>query len=225
VTFTGTVFAFDLDDTLAPECDYVESGLAAAGALVDAAAPGGEPAGAWLVALWRGERARDGFQRLVAVRGLDPDVWLPRLKDAYRAHEPTLRPRRGAVEALSALEASGARLALVSDGYLDVQRRKWAALRLPNSFDPVVFTDEMGRDHWKPHPWGFERVMAAHPSARRFVYVADNPAKDFIAPNRLGWTTVMLRVADAIHPAEAARGDAAPAVTIASFAELPLIAP
>lgn len=220
----GTVVAFDLDDTLVAECDYVESGLAAAGALVDALAPGREPAGPWLVELWRRERARDGLQRLIAERGLDAAQWLPRLKEAYRAHDPVLRPRVGVVDALDALEASGVRLALVSDGYLAVQRRKWRALRLPNRFDPVVFTDERGRDHWKPHPWGFEQVMSAHPGARRFVYVGDNPAKDFIAPNRLGWMTVMLRSADAIHPPVDAAGGAAPARVVRSFAEIaPLI--
>lgn len=221
---SGTVVAFDLDDTLVAECEYVESGLAAAGALVDALAPGREPAGPWLVALWRQERARDGMQRLIAARGLDAAEWLPRLIEAYRAHDPVLRPRAGAVEALRALEASGARLAIVSDGYLAVQQRKWSALRLPNHFDPVVFTDERGRDHWKPHPWGFEQVMRAHPRARRFVYVGDNPVKDFIAPNRLGWMTVMLRSADAIHPAVNAAGDAAPARVVTTFAEIaPLI--
>jgi putative hydrolase of the HAD superfamily len=29
--------------------------------------------------------------------------------------------------------------------------------------------------------------------AERYVYVGDNPAKDFIAPNQLGWITIGLR--------------------------------
>jgi putative hydrolase of the HAD superfamily len=214
------VFCFDLDDTLFSEADYVESGLLAAGALVDAEAPSAEPAGDWLVALWRRERARDAFQQLLRRRELHPEVWLPRLKDAYRAHLPRIRPRAGVAEALAALRDGGASLALVSDGLLDVQRRKWSALGFSRDFHPVVFTDERGRDHWKPHPWAFECVMQAHPAASRFLYVGDNPAKDFIAPNRLGWTTVMVRDDRNLHAAACATGDAAPHVTVESLGSL-----
>src|SRR3990172_9767939 len=99
-----TVFCFDLDDTLISEWDYVESGLRAAGAMVDLEAPADEPAGTWLVALWRRERARDAFQRLIRERGLEP-AWLQRLKDAYRNHAPALEPRPGVAEILTALTA------------------------------------------------------------------------------------------------------------------------
>jgi putative hydrolase of the HAD superfamily len=217
---TPTVFCFDLDDTLISEWDYVESGLRAAGALVDAEAPGAEPAGRWLVSRWRRERARDLFQRLIQERQLDPEPWLQRLKDAYRGHEPVLTPRPGVAEVLTGLTARGARLSLVSDGQLDSQRRKWAALRLPFHFAPLVFTDEKGRAFWKPHPWGFEQVMREHPDASRYFYVADNPAKDFIAPNRLGWTTVMVRHERNLHAADVIPGDAAPEITADSLTEI-----
>jgi putative hydrolase of the HAD superfamily len=214
------VVCFDLDDTLFSEADYVESGLRAAGALVDAEAPDLEPAGAWLVALWRRERARDAFQQLLQARGLDPASWLERLKGAYRAHQPELRPRAGVLEALGCLVDRGASLAIVSDGHLDVQRRKWAALRLPFAFAPVVFTDVRGRSFWKPHPWAFQLVMESHPSQARFFYVGDNPAKDFIAPNRLGWTTVIVRNERNLHPASSAAPDAAPHLTVESLGAL-----
>ncbi len=186
------VICFDLDDTLVSEADYVESGLRAVGTLLDRELPGPEPGARWLVERWRQTRARDLFQQLLARRGAEEARWLPRLVAAYRAHLPTLAPRPGAVEALGAILARGDRLALVSDGWLDVQRRKWEALALPFPFAPVVFTDERGRGFWKPHPWGFEQVMAAHPDAAGFVYVGDNPAKDFEAPAALGWATVLL---------------------------------
>jgi putative hydrolase of the HAD superfamily len=31
------------------------------------------------------------------------------------------------------------------------------------------------------------------------VYVADNPAKDFVAPRALGWATVRVRRAGSLH--------------------------
>jgi len=220
VTAGPHVFCFDLDDTLCSESDYVESGLRAAGALVDAEAPGPEPAGPWLVALWRRERPRDAFQQLLRARGLHGEGWLARLKAAYRAHEPDIQPRAGVCEALRGLLERGASLSLLTDGDLEVQRRKWAALRLPFPFAPVVFTDEKGRPYWKPHPWAFERVMEAHPSAAGFLYVGDNPAKDFVAPNRLGWTTVMVRDERNLHPAACAEAGAAPHLTVPSLAAL-----
>jgi putative hydrolase of the HAD superfamily len=122
------------------------------------------------------------------------------------------------LDTLAAIVARGARLALISDGALDVQRRKWAALRLPFRFQPVVFTDEKGRAYWKPNPWAFERVMSAHRDGGRFVFVGDNPAKDFLAPNRLGWTTAMVRDPRNVHPAVFDAGDpGAPQIVLDSF--------
>ncbi len=199
------VVCFDLDDTLVSEREYVESGLRAAGAVLDRELAGGEPAGAWLVERWRRTGERDLFQQLLALRGAEAARWLPRLVAAYREHRPALAPRAGAVPALRALLAGGHRLALLSDGRVEVQRRKWEALGLSLPFAPVIFTDERGRAFWKPHPWGYERVMAAHPDAAGFVYVGDNPAKDFDAPDALGWTTVLLEHEENLYPADAGR--------------------
>jgi putative hydrolase of the HAD superfamily len=193
------VFCFDLDDTLVSETEYVESGLRAAGELLDRDAPGSRSA-EWMVALWRRARPADAFQQALARVGADPARWLPRLRAAYREHRPALTPRPGALDLLGAITRRGDRLALISDGDLGAQRRKWEALALPHRFDPVVFTDEHGRACWKPSPFAYRRVMAAHPDARGFVYVGDNPAKDFVAPNALGWTTVQV-----LHPANLRR--------------------
>jgi len=62
--------------------------------------------------------------------------------------------------------------------------------------------------------------MRAHSGASRFVYVGDNPTKDFIAPNRLGWITVMVRHERNLHPAESPPGDASPTLTTDSLTEL-----
>ena len=59
-------------------------------------------------------------------------------------------------------------------------------------------------------------------SGDRFVYVGDNPAKDFVAPNAMGWTTIMIRRPGArlIHAnAETAAGGAAQHV-VASLEDL-----
>jgi len=220
----AAVFCFDLDDTLVSESEYVESGLRAAGALLDRWAPAARSA-EWMAALWRRDRPPDVFQRALARLGADPERWLPRLTAAYRAHRPVLTPRPGALALLGAITRRGDRLALISDGALDAQRRKWKALALPHRFDPIVFTDENGRACWKPHPWAYRRVMAAHPDARAFVYVGDNPAKDFLAPNALGWTTVQVLHPENLRRPLAARAGAAARRAVSDLAHVLDVAP
>lgn len=195
------MFCFDLDDTLVSENQYVESGLRAVGPIIDewAGGRGGGGSGEWLVAEWRRTRGRDLFQRRLQELALDPEL-LPQLIEGYRNHSPTLSLRDGAREVLERIVRGGDRLSLISDGVLTAQRRKWDALRLPFPFEPVIFTDARGRDYWKPHPWAFEVVMAAARGATAFVYIADNDEKDFVAPNRLGWTTVHLRHRGNLRP-------------------------
>ena len=46
----------------------------------------------------------------------------------------------------------------------------------------------------KPHPRGFLTIQDEFDlPAREFVYVADNPGKDFVGPRSLGWKTVRVR--------------------------------
>lgn len=214
------VFCFDLDDTLISECEYVESGLRAVGrALDELSRVGSGASGEWLVTEWRRARSRDLFQRRLAELGLDP-AWLPRLLDEYRRHEPVIRLREGAQDVLRALSRRGDGLALISDGLLGSQQAKWRALRLDVPFHPVIFTDERGREFWKPHPWSFELVMRSAPDATAFVYVADNEDKDFVAPNRLGWMTVQLRHAENLRPCRDVEGDARPRLKVDRFATL-----
>ena len=88
----------------------------------------------------------------------------------------------------------------MTDGYADVQERKIEALGLAQRIGCRILTDVLGRSFWKPSAEGFHRVMAVLPgSAEGFVYVADNPRKDFIAPRALGWRTARIRRAGGEH--------------------------
>ena len=44
--------------------------------------------------------------------------------------------------------------------------------------DPVVYTDQWGRAHWKLSPRGFCTFSTRATAPERCMYVADNPAKD-----------------------------------------------
>jgi putative hydrolase of the HAD superfamily len=118
----------------------------------------------------------------------------------YRTHVPTIALASDAAAWLSRHRHS-TRLALITDGLAITQTNKIRALGLDRGgIAPLVCTDEWGRQWWKPHPRSFEFVARhfGEPGAR-CVYVADNPAKDFIAPRALGWRTVQICRDGALH--------------------------
>lgn len=192
---------FDLDDTLYPERDYVMSGFRA-------------------VARWaethRGIDSATGFAELQAlydrgIRGDTFDQWLRmhqiddrrevlQLVQVYREHEPSIAPFPEVPDLLSSLK-SRYLLGLISDGHLEVQRRKLNALKLAEWFDAIVFSDELGQDAWKPSTRPFEVLLQrlGNLPPQEAVYVGDNPAKDFLAARRSGLVSVEVRRRDGVY--------------------------
>jgi putative hydrolase of the HAD superfamily len=61
-------------------------------------------------------------------------------------------------------------------------------------FQAVVLSDELGLGCWKPSPAPYRKMLAALAvPAGDALYVADNPAKDFVAARKAGWWTVQVR--------------------------------
>ena len=54
-----------------------------------------------------------------------------------------------------------------------------------------------------------------------FVYVGDNPVKDFVAPNAMGWTTIQIVRDGGIHDATKLIDGGTPQHKITSLAALP----
>src|SRR5262249_9505318 len=119
------------------------------------------------------------------------------LIDVYRDHDPVIKL---APDAQAALRQIGPEcpVAIITDGPLLSQQRKCEALRLADVAWPLILTEQWGSRYRKPHRRSYEHV-ATSIQARRFVYVADNPAKDFNAPKELGWLTVRVRRAEGLH--------------------------
>jgi len=184
---------FDLDDTLYPERDYVLSGFRSVSAWAEDHL--GIPAGqgfAELKGLFEKGGRGNTFNRWIEAHGLLPDSLVPQLVQVYREHVPTLAPFPEVPDLLNSLRQQY-RLGLLGDGYLAVQQRKLTALNLAHHFDAIVFSDEWGREAWKPCTKPFEvilqRLAAAPPAA---VYVADNPTKDFLGARRIGMFTIQV---------------------------------
>lgn len=192
---------FDLDDTLYPERQFALCGFRACGV--------------WAKEQFGVDGVADEMTRL-----LDAGMLGKLFTTVLQTHMPEHRPEhiqtlrevyRGASAELTlfddaqwALEhyASKSPLGLITDGTHTVQRKKVAALALEPRFHEIVYTDALGDDraYFKPHPRAFERVAAAiGEPGDRFVYVGDNPVKDFVAPNAMGWTTVQIVRDGGIH--------------------------
>jgi len=196
----------DIDDTLYLERDYVRSGFAA----VDAWASdelGVEGLGERAWAAFEAGTRRTIFDEALAGAGVEatPDL-VPRLVEVYRSHAPTIEMLTDARAWLDGL-ARHVALAVVTDGPLASQQAKAEALLLSRWADLMVFTETLGPGRGKPHPAAFEQLeREVGLRGDRCAYVADNPAKDFVAPHRLGWRTVRVRRPGGLH-AEAPSGD------------------
>ena len=202
---------FDLDDTLYPERDYAFSGFAAvAAAFADTF---GDPhkTAARMRTLFDTEHRPKLFNALLAQRGLPEDQKLiAQMIRTYRRHRPTIALYPDADAALTRLRSTY-KLGIISDGLMITQSRKLKALRLRDRFDRIIMTGELGPGYEKPHPRAFEWMAECLMlEGRQFVYVADNTAKDFIAPNALGWLTVQIVREHGIYRHEApAKGSSA----------------
>lgn len=183
----GWVVAFDLDDTLYKEADFVASGY---GVVAKHLQSLGRSSVLDDLLRLSAERVPDVFGALIEQHSLAAEVSKADLIEMYRFHAPTIALAPGAAETLMALRDRGATLCLITDGRSRTQRNKLQALGVIEHFDPIIISEEIGSE--KPAEANFRAVMARHPG-RRYAYVADNTTKDFITPRRLGWTTFCLR--------------------------------
>lgn len=212
---------FDLDDTLYPEASYARSGLRAAGQWAEQEL-GLADLGSALVTLFDGGRRGDIFDMGLAALGHPAGkATVQRLLDVYRSHAPELAPYEDAIWAMVHYGAH-VPLGLITDGYANVQQAKVAALGIAGRFRHIVYTDALGgRDFWKPNPAGFETIERAITEASAFVYVADNAAKDFVAPNARGWRTIRVVRPSGEYRASLAPLGGEPHDTIPSLMRLP----
>jgi putative hydrolase of the HAD superfamily len=167
---------FDLDDTLYDEADYVRSGkLAVAKCLQNCFASD--------ISENLLNDSGDFLATACQAFGLAPAV-KNSLLWVYRMHQPSIALRTGVAELWSRLKSAGLPICILTDGRAITQRLKIAALGLIP--DGVYISEAIGAE--KPSPLGFQMVMLDFPAAE-YVYIADNPAKDFVAPHALGWRT------------------------------------
>ncbi len=179
-------FVFDLDDTLYKERDYVASCFEWVGARLRAS-HGAEHAHEKLQGLFDAG-AGDAIGTVCAEYGVN-DAEKADLITQMRAHSPAITLSEDAAHLLSWIRERNYNFSIVTNGRSITQRRKMEALRLGDALS-VAISEEIGAA--KPDPTCYSLAISAH-AADRYFYVGDNPKHDFVGPNELGWTTVMLR--------------------------------
>ena len=190
------VVCFDLDDTLYKEIDYLKSAYReiagyAAEHCHGCSAPVSVLAHkAYEVMLAAYREGGDAFEALNKFLGLN----LPASDYLYiyRNHKPKIALSEDVVRMLDTLKVKGVRIGLITDGRSVQQRNKIEALGLSRWIDDedMVISEEFGSE--KPALANYEYFMKRYPECQDFTYVGDNPRKDFIAPNALGWLTICL---------------------------------
>lgn len=220
------VLVFDLDDTLYPERQFALCGFRAAAAWAEAEL-GLRGLDADMIRLLDAGYLGGLFAKVLEDRrsGQHSPGQVQGLIAAYRSCEPELSLFGDARWALENYGRAGP-LGLITDGTHAMQQKKVRALELEPRFRTIIYTDLLAeaRAFAKPHPRSFElmETALADPGGR-FVYVGDNPAKDFAAPNARGWVTVQVVREGGIHDATRTIEGGAAQHKVSALTELPKI--
>jgi putative hydrolase of the HAD superfamily len=219
-----TTVIFDLDDTLYDEIEYCKSGFAAVAEFI-AKQSGAPPAERVFAALWgqftAGNRTGTFNAALDELDLSHDDKRIGELVNVYRSHIPRITLPQDSRDVLCELSAKYT-LALLTDGFLPAQQLKVQALGIEEYFKTIVYTEQLGRECWKPSPAGFEKIMQTlNAEPENMVYIADNEEKDFIAPNELGFSTIQLIRPARIHTSICREPGAAAQHTIHQISQLP----
>jgi len=176
---SGEWVVFDLDDTLYPEWQFLHSGIR------------------HIIKKFKLNKStrstrfyacqKDWIHFLINENSLTlTDQLVYDVLEEYRNHIPSITLREGALQSLRALKQQRCSIGLVTDGRSITQRNKLSSLGIHRFLDQIVISEELGSE--KP---SFNNFNSFDQNAPKY-YIGDNPRKDFVAPNQLGWTTIML---------------------------------
>ena len=205
------VVCFDLDDTLYKEIDFVESGFR----LI--AESEKRPELLPKMMGWR-EQGEDVFFNLN--KSIGKETLKSEYLKIYRYHKPQITLSIGVEEMFDELKFRNVTLGIITDGRSETQRNKIKALGLEKWFqdENIIISEEFGSE--KTDERNFRYFTSKYPGSR-YTYVGDNPNKDFLVPNRLGWKTIMLKDDGRnIHKQGAVPMEYLPQITINEFDEL-----
>ena len=186
-SLSDTVFVFDLDDTLYSERSYELSGITAVWYKLSEI----NPEISKVISLELLIKNREQWVELI-LQSEPKNFTLSRdlLLEIYRSHFPSIELYEDSSQLLSFLVENKAKLAMITDGRSLTQRQKLKALTIEHLFSPLQVSEETG--YPKPNGESYLAIERQHPH-HQYLYVGDNPKKDFVTPNKLGWMTYGLK--------------------------------
>lgn len=214
---------FDLDDTLYPERDFVESGYqCVARHIAGCGYYGFDEVFSSMMVSFNSSGREAVFPNLLLQF---PGIMLS-LKDfvqIYRKHNPLIHLFPGYQKLL--LDLSGKyQLGLITDGLPEVQKRKVKALDLDAIIGKVIYSWEYGAKRQKPHPYSFSAMLELLQSApRNTLFVGDNPEKDGKGAKNAGMLYVQVRHSQEKQFDSGCAIQGTPELIIESLFELPQV--
>lgn len=109
--------------------------------------------------------------------------------ELYRFHFPTLSLPDDTKQFLNELITRKIEFSIITDGRSISQRNKIRSLGIYDKAQNIIISEETGFE--KPDLHNFKLVENLNIN-KKYIYIADNTSKDFIAPNALNWDTICL---------------------------------
>ena len=182
------VVVFDLDDTLYDEIDFVKSGFFEISRFL------GDKE--YFDFMWD-EFCQNGSGKIFdkLIENFQLNISLQKLIEIYRFHKPDIKLPKKSIKLLTFSQKY--KTALISDGHYIIQQNKFNTLKLKEYIEFPLFTDYYHTK--KPELKPFKMVMQKYNNEEKFIYISDNPKKDFIAPKKLGWKTIRYKNPNGIY--------------------------
>lgn len=180
------VVIFDLDDTLYKEIDFLKSAYREIASYLQNKYAIGD---AYEFMIQKYAEGKNVFEETNTNYSIA--VPFDEYLKIYRNHLPAISLDKVASETLLFLQDQGCVMGLITDGRTNTQQNKIEALGLSRYLnkDLIIISEEFGSS--KPDIRNYAYFEGTIPTAK-FFYIADNPLKDFISPNLLGWETICL---------------------------------
>ncbi len=213
----NSFFVFDLDDTLYPEIEYLESAYKFIANKIEPIA--GE--NMYDEMLRRYYLKENVFEWVVSrCERRSANINISHLLNLYREHEPAIKLNAGTKHLLDVLKEKNIPAGLITDGRSVTQRNKLKSLGLLNYFKEVIISEEFGSE--KPDEKNYLFFEDKY-SGSDFFFIGDNTSKDFIVPLKLGWVTICIKNKGRnIHHQNLTEGQI-PNIILSSFEELILV--
>lgn len=185
---------FDLDDTLYNEFTYVESGFREVSKYMASKYLVNENSffTDLIIDVKNNGRGRN-FNTVLEKYNLNNKDLVKKLICIYQNHKPKIQLYYNINNIINEIKKMGISTALITDGTMIMQKNKVESLKLAQYMDMIIYTDEYGRENWKPNTYCYKKCLNYfNVNPEEMVYIGDNPEKDFYGANKLGIGTIMI---------------------------------